>query len=314
MRREMRVIYPGPFTTVQDNGRYGHQSEGFIVSGCADSESMKIANILCGNDPCCGVLEMTLAGMCVQFMCDTVIAVSGADIVPFINGKRAEMNRAYFLPEGSYFMSSGSVNGIRAYLAVSGGFDIPSVMGSVSTGLKFALGGFGGRRLKAGDTVPLNRETPRPANIAERRTPRIPYESSVTLRCVRGPQDGLFTEKGIADFFGGEYTVTNASDRMGIRFDGTPLESVSGTDIISDGICCGSVQVPINGKPILLLADHQTTGGYAKIATVISADIPKAAQLAAGNTVRFEEIGVAEAQEIARERHAYLAHLAAETV
>jgi len=95
----MRVIYPGPFTTVQDNGRYGHQSEGFIVSGCADSESMKIANILCGNDPCCGVLEMTLAGMCVQFMCDTVIAVSGADIVPFINGKRAEMNRAYFLPE-----------------------------------------------------------------------------------------------------------------------------------------------------------------------------------------------------------------------
>ena len=159
----MRVIYPGPFTTVQDNGRYGHQSEGFIVSGCADSESMKIANILCGNDPCCGVLEMTLAGMCVQFMCDTVIAVSGADIVPFINGKRAEMNRAYFLPEGSYFMSSGSVNGIRAYLAVSGGFDIPSVMGSVSTGLKFALGGFGGRRLKAGDTVPLNRETPRPA-------------------------------------------------------------------------------------------------------------------------------------------------------
>lgn len=304
MKKEMRIISPGPLTTVQDFGRAGYQAKGFTVCGAADADSMMTANLLCGNAPGEGVLEMTLFGICAQFMCDTVIALSGADVSPVINGKPAEMNRAYYLHAGSYLLCNGSSNGVRAYLAVAGGFDIQPIMGSVATGLKFALGGWYGRKLAAGDVIPLKCKTARPSDIDERYVAREAYTDTVTLRCVPGPQDDMFTEKGIADFFGTPYTVTPASDRMGIRLEGTALESKNGTDIISDGIVSGSVQVPSNGQPILLIADHQTTGGYAKIATVISADIPKAGQLTAGNTVRFLPVTVEEAQDAARERKA----------
>lgn len=305
----MRIISPGPLSTVQDGGRIGYQSLGFTVGGAADADSMHTANILCKNKPDEAVIEMTLFGLTAQFSCDTVIALSGADVSPVVNGVPVEMNRAIFLYAGSYLYCSAAKNGVRAYLAVSGGFDIPDVMGSKSTSLKLRIGGYMGRRLAAGDVISLARETAPFTDMNDRVLPSAHFGSNVTLRCVAGPQNDMFTDGALKTFFTAEYTVSASSDRMGIRLDGPALESVGGTDIISDGIALGSIQVPSDGKPILLIADHQTTGGYAKIATVISSDIPLAGQLSPGNTVRFSEISVEEAQEIAIQRKRQLESL-----
>lgn len=295
----IKIISPGPLSTVQDGGRTGYQSLGFTVGGAADADSMHTANVLCGNRLDEAVIEMTLFGITAQFSCDTVIALSGADVSPVVNGVPVEMNRAIVLYAGSYLHCSAAKNGVRAYLAVSGGFDVDDVMGSKSTSLKLGIGGYKGRRLAAGDIISLNRETAPFNDMNERVLATAPFGSDVTLRCVAGPQNDMFTVDALKTFFNAEYTVSASSDRMGIRLDGPSLESVGGTDIISDGIALGSIQVPSDGKPILLIADHQTTGGYAKIATVISSDISLAGQLAPGNTVRFSEISVDKAQEIA---------------
>lgn len=309
--KEIRIIDAGPLTTVQDKGRFGYQSSGFSVCGVLDPDAMERANLLVGNDPNEAVLEIALSGITAQLMCDTVIALCGADMSPIINGVPAESDRAYALPAGSYIALSGARSGARAYLAIAGGFDIAPVMGSRSTGLKFSLGGFGGRKLISGDRIPLNKETSTLADISERHLPHPTYPAEVILRVVPGPQDDMFTEEAIKAFYNTPYTVTPTSDRMGIRLDGELLTSEKGTDIISDGIVTGSVQVSSDGKPILLTADHQTTGGYAKIATVISADIPKAGQLMSGDKVRFAKVTVGEAQKIAREKKAELDKLTA---
>lgn len=298
----MKIISPGPLSTVQDGGRTGYQSLGFTVGGAADADSMYTANILCGNRPDEAVIEMTLFGITAQFTCDTVIALSGADVSPVVNGVPVEMNRAIALYAGSYLHCSAAQNGVRTYLAICGGLDIADIMGSKSTSLKLGIGGYKGRRLAAGDIIPLTREAEPFPNMAERILPAAPHGAAVTLRCVVGPQNDMFTEDAIRTFFTAEYTVSASSDRMGIRLEGPALEAADGTDIISDGIALGSIQVPSDGKPIMLIADHQTTGGYAKIATVISADIALAGQLAPGNKVKFSEISVEKAQEIAVEK------------
>lgn len=305
----MRILSPGPLSTIQDAGRTGYQSLGFTVGGAADMDSMHRANLLCGNDADEGVIEMTLFGITAQFSCDTVIALSGADVSPVVNGVSVEMNRAIALYAGSYLHCAAAKSGVRAYLAVAGGFDVDSVMGSKSTSLKLGIGGFNGRKLAAGDVIPLVRET-KPFPDMNVRSLSVPScVSSVVLRCVPGPQNDMFTSEAMRTLFGSKYTVSAASDRMGIRFDGPALEAVGGTDIISDGIAPGSIQVPSDGKPILLIADHQTTGGYAKIATVISTDMPLAGQLSPGNSVRFSEISVEKAQEIAVRKKAELEEL-----
>lgn len=295
----MRIISPGPLSSIQDFGRMGYQDLGFIVGGAADTDSMHIANLLCGNDENEGVVEMTLYGITAQFSCDTVIALSGADVSPVVNGVPVSMNKAVALYAGSYLHCTSAQNGARAYLAVSGGFDVEAVMGSKSTSLKLGIGGFKGRKLAAGDVIALNRETEPFSDMDGRELSVSAFGSDVVLRCVPGPQDDMFTAEALRTLFASEYTVSASSDRMGIRLDGPALDAPEGTDIISDGIVSGSLQVPSDGKPILLIADHQTTGGYAKIATVISSDLPLAGQLSPGNTVRFAEISVEKAQETA---------------
>ena len=298
----MRVLSPGPLSTIQDAGRTGYQSLGFPVGGAADPDSMREANLLCGNDPGEATLEMTLSGVTVQFLCDTVIALCGADMAPVVNGFPAPMGRAIPLYAGSYLTCSAAKGGIRTYLAVAGGFGVPAVMGSKSTSLKLSLGGFEGRKLAAGDMIPLSESIPTLPDMDSRWIRRTPIGREVTLRCVPGPQDGMFSPEAVERFFSEPYTVTPASDRMGVRLEGPALDAPNGTDIISDGIAWGSVQIPSGGKPILLLADHQTTGGYAKIATVISADLSKAGQIGPGTTVRFTRVTVEEAQKEARVR------------
>jgi biotin-dependent carboxylase-like uncharacterized protein len=214
------------------------------------------------------------------------------------------MYTAVSVNSGDTLICQFAKTGCRAYLAVGGGFDIPEVLGSRSTYLKCGIGGFDGRKLIQGDEL-LFRDT---KAIRERndkfekklrkwlenaaKTAKTPIE----VCAIPGPQDAVFTGKGLEQFFSQTFTVSNQSDRMGIRLEGEPITANGSTDIISDGIALGSVQVPSSGKPIILLADRQTTGGYAKIATVISADIPLLAQARPGDSLRFRRVTVREAQ------------------
>lgn len=292
---KMTVISPGPLTTVQDAGRFGSMQSGFSPGGCMDTRSMKIANILVGNEKGEGVLEMTMMGGTFCFDCTSVIAVTGADMKPTLNGEECPMYKAVEVKKDDVLSFSRADSGMRAYLAVAGGFDLPLVMGSMSTNLKCKLGGFQGRKLQKGDEIPLRQSIGLSLVGKRKYKNEVKYGKSITLRAVLGPQDDYFTEKGIETFFGKTYTVTDKSDRMGIRLDGEKIESKNGVDIISDGVTTGSVQIPASGTPIIMMADRQTTGGYAKIATVLTTDLHLIAQAKPGTQIRFQCVTAEEA-------------------
>lgn len=295
----MEILSPGLLSTIQDLGRFGFQSSGFAPSGASDSRSMKRANALVGNDPGEAALEMMLLGVTARFHSDNVIALTGADMAPKLNGADVENGAAIRISAGDVLELSGTRDGMGCYLAVSGGFDLPLVMGSRSTGLRFGVGGYEGRRLKRGDILKLRAPLSNLPDLPRRRLISLPvFGKHVVLRAVPGPQDDMFSEKEMQGFFSRPYSVTNATDRMGIRLEGDPIVPKSSSDIVSDGTVFGAIQVPSGGQPIILMADRQTTGGYAKIATVISADLPRAAQMIPGCTVRFMRVTVEEAQEI----------------
>lgn len=281
---KLTILSPGPLTTVQDEGRFGYMNTGFSPGGAMDRGSMHLANLLVGNKMGEGVLEMTMAGITATFSCDSVIAVTGADMAPLLNGKNVAMNESLLVKKGDELKLGFAKDGLRSYLAVAGGLDLPMVMGSLSTNLKCALGGFQGRKLAAGDEIPLKKSI---SSFQKRSFSPSKQNSTLHIHAMLGPQDDFFTESGIHSFFTEEYTVSPQSDRMGIRLEGVAVESKNGVDIISDGIAFGSVQIPAAGTPILMMADRQTTGGYAKIATVISSDLDLLAQAKPGDKIRF---------------------------
>lgn len=294
------VMAPGMLTTLQDGGRKGYQASGFSVSGCMDRESMQIANMLVNNPLDEAVLEMQYLGGKFCFEGETYVALAGADMEPELNGSRVANDCAIKVKAGDVLTCHRAVSGRFGYLAVAGGFDVPDVLGSKSTNLKCKIGGFEGRALQAGDTLLVKQETHWLLNEYLKETEPIVFEQSVQLHVIEGPQEEMFTEKGLQDFYSATYRVTDQSDRMGYRLDGIPVESKNGVDIISDGIVEGSVQVPPAGLPMILLADRQTTGGYAKIGTVVSVDIPKLVQCMPGAEIQFEKISVADAVELYR--------------
>lgn len=303
----IKIINAGMLSTIQDGGRFGVMKYGFTQSGAMDSKAMSTANILVGNEPECAVIETTLLGITAEFTENTVIALSGGDFSAAINGTPIKRNKAYAVNAGDTLAMSYAKSGVRGYLAVSGGFDVPEVMGSRSTNLKSQIGGFYGRKLAAGDII--NTFAPIITDTTGRELPEETYENSITLRAVLGPQDYMFTDEDIKTFFSCEYKITQQADRMGIRLDGVPLKGKGSMDIVSDGIVFGSVQVPKNGMPIILAADRQTTGGYAKIATVISADRHLIAQARPGGTIKFAQVSVKEAQKIAKQEQKALKKL-----
>lgn len=306
---KLEIISPGLLSTIQDLGRFGYMDSGFSPSGAMDAFSARLANILVGNSQGEGVIEMTAVGITARFCCGSVIAVTGADMSPEINGKKIEMYKSIPVSAGDVLSMKNASNGMRAYLAVACGFDIEPVMGSLSTNLKCAVGGFRGRKLKAGDLIPLRRCC-EISYIGERHfKPRNVFSNTVTVRAVPGPQDDYFSISELEKFFSSEYKASAESDRMGIRLDGESVCSIDGVDIISDGIVTGSVQIPPSGKPIVMMADRQTTGGYAKIATVINADLKYLAQLRAGDTVRFEKISQAQAEKINKSEQKFFKRL-----
>lgn len=295
----MRIIRPGLLSTIQDCGRPGYTDSGFPVSGAVDKTAMRIANILVGNDRDSAVIEMTMQGLEAVFTSPAIIAVTGADMDAKLNGNPLPRYKAVKVETGDIIDISFATSGLRGYFALSGGFYLKKALGSNSTNIKAGIGGYMGRALKANDLLFFNTVTPGLADLGKRRIdpPAIP-SGSVTVRVIMGPQDDYFTEKGIATFLGGEYKVTNDSDRMGLKLSGEPIESKRGVDIISDGIPEGGIQIPSSGMPIIMMSDRQTTGGYAKIATVISSDMPLLAQLRPGDTIKFNKITVKEAHRI----------------
>lgn len=293
------IKQPGALTTVQDYGRMGYQSSGFNVSGCMDRKAFRIANILVGNDEKEAVLEITLMGPTIMILQDAVIAVTGADLQPKLNNESFPMYQAVSVKRGDTLAFGFASLGSRAYLAVNGGLSVPTVMGSKSTNLKCKVGGFLGRKLQANDVIPFADAKAILPNMEKRKTDPCDYAGKeATLRVVLGPQEEYFTPEGIKTFLTGEYTVTGEFDRMGCRLDGEAITSKNGVDIISDGIAFGAIQIPPHGKPIIMLADRQTTGGYAKIATVVSVDIPKLVQCSIGGKIHFMKVDVNTAQRL----------------
>lgn len=298
----VKVNIPGVLTTVQDEGRTGYQKSGMTCSGVMDASAYRKCNYLVGNEESAAVLEFTLYGGEYEFTEDTIIALTGADMAPSVNDHPVPMNRAYQVKAGDVLKLGMAKSGCRTYLAVAGGLDVPMVMNSRSTNLRCKIGGCHGRALKVGDVISAGSPKKSFDEVSGRKVSEAEYPDEVLVHVVPGPQEEYFTEKGIAAFYSESYVVTEECDRMGYRLDGVQVESKNGTDIVSDGIVYGSIQIPSSGKPIILMADHQTTGGYAKIGTVCQADLPKIAQCKPGNHIRFQKISVEEAQESGRKQ------------
>lgn len=297
----IRILKGGMLTTVQDLGRTGYQSQGFSVAGVMDVRSFKIANLLLDNPENEAVLEFTLIGPTLEFTSATIIAITGGDFQPTINGEPAPMYTALYMNKGDILRFGSARTGSRGYVAFSSYLDIPVVMGSRCTNLKSRLGGFKGRKLQADDYIGFRIKRRYLPFFLSRKLDLNEYDQEETeLRVVMGPQDSLFSKQGIETFLTQEYVVTSDFDRMGCRLEGPFIAPKETSDIISDGIAFGSIQVPSHGKPIILLADRQTTGGYGKIATVASVDIPKLVQRKTDHKVRFKEISVQEAQNLYR--------------
>ena len=296
----IEVVRPGMFTTVQDLGRRGYQMQGVPVAGAMDGPALRLGNILVGNDENAAGLEITMIGPSLKILSgEACFAVTGAEVGIQKNGAPLPCWKTHRLVAGDALSFTPPVSGgSRAYLCVSGGFDVPLSMGSRSTYTRGKFGGYEGRALKAGDL--LHSGAPGilwtdceglecPVSLRPSRDPDAP------LRVIPGPQDDAFTEEGVRTFYASEYVISNSADRMGYRMEGPVIAHNEAADIISDAICMGSVQVPGHGQPIVMLADRQTTGGYTKIAVVCSVDIGNLAQRLPGQKVRFEKITVKEA-------------------
>ncbi|WP_018389523.1 biotin-dependent carboxyltransferase family protein [Ancylobacter sp. FA202] len=314
MSARLQILQPGPQTTVQDLGRHGFQAYGVPVCGALDGTALRLANALVGNEAAQAGLEIRLAGPAFEVIGGPArLALAGAlasiEVTLGDEMRRYSAWRAIDVPEGARVRVGALVGSGCAVLAFAGGVDVPPVLGSRATDLKGRFGGHEGRALAAGDRLPLGMGESQGPCLELPSPPRASGE--VTLRAVPGPQTDAFTDEALNAFFATTYRISHEADRMGMRLEGPPLAFRSGADIVSDGIATGAIQVPGSGLPILLLVDHQTIGGYAKIATVISADLPLAGGLTPGTIIRFQAVTVAEGEEARRARQAEIARLIA---
>src|SRR5262245_11562096 len=320
MNPALRVVAPGLMTTLQDRGRRGYQHLGIPVSGALDVVSLAAANAIVGNAPGTGALEIAYQGPTLAVEADSVRVAFAGGAVPIevLRGEGASGGgslpplQSVRLEKGDVVRIGVLAGSVVGYLAVEGGFDAAPVLGSQSTYVRAGLGGFDGRALRAGDLLPVRRSGAE--SREERRLPSLDLAPPTRFRLVFGPQDDYFSERGKRTLLEKAYTVSGASDRMGMRLEGPVLDHSKGYNIVSDGIPPGAIQVPGNGLPIVLLADRQTTGGYPKIATVIAADLPALGRLAPGAKVSFEAIGIAEAEAEHRRLAARLAELPRQVV
>lgn len=305
------IIDSGLLDTVQDHGRYGYSALGINPGGAMDTIAASVANYLVGNQSSEAVIELHYPAATIQFRQQVIIAISGADFSPHINNTPIANNTPVIVPPDAVLQFKKVRSGTRAYLAVQGGLDIPLWLNSYSTHLKAKAGGYDGRALQKNDVIPLN--NPIPIAVEEylkclpwQADTKELYGQSNTIRFIKGSEYDLLTDCSKTIFEGNTFIITPQSDRMGSSMNGSPLQTTEQKQMISSAVTRGTIQLLPNGQIIVLMADHQTTGGYFKIAHVISADIPKLAQLAINTPVRFEMVTIKEAEGALIQQHHYL--------
>ena len=295
-------------TSLQDAGRVGSRRFGISGSGAMDGLALAHANVLVGNAPGAGAIELALMGGVFEAADGPVrIALAGAPAKVSVAGRPLTPDMSVTLAAGEAVTIGPAEAGLFMYLAVGGGLAVRPELGSVSLHARARIGGVEGRPLRAGDELPLAGGEPigPELNLAP-----PPLEPDAPIRIVLGPQADHFGEEAVAAFLSSAYTVSAEADRMGYRLSGSPIQHLRGFNIVSDGLVAGSIQVPGSGVPIVMMADHQTTGGYPKIAAVISPDLRLLAQRRPGASVAFQAVSVEEAHEIARERAKLVSNLA----
>jgi antagonist of KipI len=299
------VLKSGLLTTVQDLGRYGYQREGIIVSGAMDSLSLRLANLLVGNEFFDACLEVTLIGPTLRFEVDCIIAICGGNLTPTINKEEIPLNKPHFVRKGEILEFGQLKYGSRCYIAIRGGIQIEPVLDSRSTCLPAKFGGLNGRALQKGDELPL-------INTPYKNSYKVNWKLSFyfdsllfnnePIRFIKGRQYHWFNDDSINLFHSSSFSLTKDTNRMGYRMDGPSLHLTNQQELLTEGVAFGTVQVPANGQPIILMADRQTTGGYPKIAQVISMDLPRLSQLKPGDSIKFVEVSIFEAQKLALNR------------
>jgi antagonist of KipI len=305
----------GFLTSVQDLARTGFRQSGVSVGGALDSHALRTANALVGNDDNAAGIDATFGTLRLHFDDERVVAWCGGAFAVRINDEDLPPGHAGFVAKDEELSMSAPDEGGRAWLAISGGIDVPLILGSRSTDLRGSFGGYEGRALQDGDELALGIKERRFKIAGEERRrfqTAAPWGApanwattgnrNALLRIVRGTDWNRFTTEAQEALITNSFTVTPDSDRMGARLDGPELTRIDATDLLSEAVAPGTLQVPPNGKPILLLSDCQTIGGYPKIAHVITVDLPIAAQLWPGDAVRFHEVSLAEAQDLLRAR------------
>jgi KipI family sensor histidine kinase inhibitor len=301
-----QVLKPGFFTTVQDRGRYGYLRYGVPISGAMDTFSLVAANLLVANNPDDACLEITLIGPELQALTKTQIAITGGAAFPKINSEHVPMWQTLEVQEGDVVSFGKMESGCRAYLSIRGGIDSPPVLGSRSTYVRGGFGGINGRQLKTGDIIEgfdaslLKVEYSMPEELVPQ------FTGQFKARAILGPQAGMFTEEGITTFLSSQYKVTLEADRMGYRLEGPMIEHKAKADIISDALLPGAVQIPRNGKPIMIMQDAQTAGGYPKIAVIITPDVSTLGQAKPNDIIEFSKITIQQAHEKISEYYKFL--------
>jgi len=305
------VLEPGILTTIQDLGRYGFSQFGVPPSGALDTFSLRVSNLLVGNEEEEACLEITLMGLRIRALKEVVIAITGGDLSPKLNGESLERWRTHLLVQDDVITFKKVNAGCRAYLSAAGGFFVPKMMGSSSTYLSGKFGGLEGRPLRKGDILHTSSRSSLDKLGLRFPSEWIPsQEKEVLLRVIAGPQDHHFTEKGFRTLTSSSYEVTPQCDRMGVRLEGPGIQRRPDVEesIISEGLISGAIQVPGDGKPIIILTEL-VTGGYTKIATIISTDLPRVAQLKPGDLVKFKHISIEEAHHLLEEQEERLKEL-----
>jgi antagonist of KipI len=315
----LRINRPGLLTTVQDRGRHGLQHLGVVACGPMDPVAFELANVLVGNRGGEAALELTVLGPEIQFESDALVAVCGAQFDATLGGDALPLNRPVLVEKGAILKSGRALVGSRAYLAVAGGLQTPPVLGSRSTYLPAKFGGLEGRQLRAGDLLPLvpdaeelarkrfaklngTRKNPSGVKTVSWSAPALtlPEREPIVIHAMEGRHHAHFDAAAQRAFFEATWKVSPDSNRMGFRLLGPVLARTEAVEILSEPACLGTVQVPASGMPIALMADHQTTGGYPKIAEIAAADVPRLAQLAPGGAVQFARCSLEQAGELRR--------------
>jgi urea carboxylase len=298
----IEVLKPGALTTLQDLGRRGYQRFGVPVNGVMDERSHRLANALLGNAQSEATLEITLMGPALRFATDALIAVTGADLDAKLNGEPLPRNEACVVSAGSELAFGKRRSGVRAYLAVRGGFKVDPVMGSASLFARGGYGGFAGRALAKGDVIELNDRSEAKVSTVDKVLVALGEDvladAEAPIRVIAGREWALFDPASQHAFVQQPFRLTPQSDRMGFRLEGPKLELTHAAQMESEALGFGAIQVPADGNPIVLMADRQTTGGYPKIAQVCAVDLPRLAQTMPGESLRFSLIGIDDAQRL----------------